>query len=265
VRALVTGAAGGIGRGICRALAEKARAANEEIQIAAVDLHHGPQMDATADELTALGARVVRVQADLGTVEGPVQAVREAVTAFGGLDAVVSNAGTAWSGPLLDYEVADWDRMFAVNTRATWLLAKEAHSALKASGGSIVAIGSISGVYPHMNLGAYGPSKSAVLMLVQVLAQEFGRDGIRVNAVSPGMIRTDGMTAKVYANAEVAAARAGLVPLGRTGEPGDIADVVAFLTGREARYVNGHNLIADGGLGGNHLGRLPGLGSIQRH
>jgi NAD(P)-dependent dehydrogenase (short-subunit alcohol dehydrogenase family) len=155
--------------------------------------------------------------------------------------------------------------MFAVNTRATWLLAKAAHAALKASGGSIVAIGSISGVHPHMNLGAYGPSKAGVLMLVQVLAQEFGRDGIRVNAVSPGMIRTDGMTAKVYANAEVAAARAALVPLGRTGEPGDIAEVVAFLTSREARYVNGHNLIADGGLGRNLLGRLPGLGSIQRH
>jgi len=265
MRALVTGAAGGIGRGICKALAAKARAAGEDAHIAAVDLHTGQEMDTLNSELADLGARVLRLQADMGTVEGPVEAVRQAVSTFGGLDAVVSNAGTAWSGPLVDYQVADWDRMFAVNTRATWLLAREAHGALEASAGSIVVIGSISGVHPHMNLGAYGPSKAAVLMLMQVLAQEFGRDGIRVNAVSPGMIRTEGMTAKVYANAEVAAARAALVPLGRTGRPDDIADVVAFLTSREARYVNGHNLIADAGLGGNHLGRLPGLADIRPH
>ncbi|MFT3818896.1 MAG: SDR family oxidoreductase [Rubrivivax sp.] len=265
MRALVTGGASGIGRGICKALAAKGRSAGEAVRIAVADLDDGPPMDAVADELAALDAQVLRLRADMGTVDGPVSAVRRTVEAFGGLDALVSNAGTAWSRPLVDYDVADWDRMFAVNTRATWLLAKEAHGALKASGGSIVIIGSISGVYAHMNLGAYGPSKAAVLMLMQVLAQEFGRDGVRVNAVSPGMVRTGGMTAQVYADAQVAAARAALVPIGRTGEPPDIADVVAFLTSREARYVNGHNLITDGGLGGNHLGRLPGLGSIQRH
>jgi NAD(P)-dependent dehydrogenase (short-subunit alcohol dehydrogenase family) len=175
----------------------------------------------------------------------------------------VSNAGINRPGALMDYALADWDAMFAVNTRATWLLAKAAYSALKASHGAIVAIASMSGSNAHANLGAYGPSKAAIIMLVKVLAQELGRDGIRVNSVSPGMVRT-GMTARVYADQRVAAERDALVPLGRVATPEDMADVVAFLLGPDARYVNGHDLVVDGGVAGNFLGRLPGLQQITR-
>jgi glucose 1-dehydrogenase len=159
--------------------------------------------------------------------------------------------------------VEDWDRMFAVNTRATWLLAKAAHPALKAAGGAIVAIGSMSGSNAHANLGAYGPSKAAVIMLMRVLAQEFGRDGIRVNSVSPGMVRT-GMTERVYQDRAIAAERDALVPVGRVATPDDMADAVAFLLSSEARYINGHDLVVDGGVSGNFLGRLPGLAQIPR-
>ncbi len=100
-------------------------------------------------------------------------------------------------------------------------------------------------------------------MLVQVLAQELGRHGIRVNSVSPGMVRT-GMTERVYADARVAAERDALVPLGRVAAPEDVADVIAFLLGPDARYVNGHDLVVDGGVSGNLLGRLPGLSQISR-
>src|SRR5262249_39181940 len=119
------------------------------------------------------------------------------------------------------------------------------------------------GTNPHANLGAYGPSKAAVIMLAQVLAQEFGRDGIRVNTVSPGMVRT-GMTAKVYADDRIAAERDALVPLGRVAAPEDMADVIAFLLRPDARYINGHDLVVDGGVAGNFLGRLPGLSQITR-
>jgi len=166
-------------------------------------------------------------------------------------------------GALVDYSVEDWDQLFAVNTRATWLLAKAAHAALETSHGAIVAVGSMSGSNAHANLGAYGPSKAAVIMLVKVLAQEFGRDGIRVNSVSPGMVHT-GMTAKVYEDSGLAAERAGLVPIGRVATPEDIADVIAFLLGPDARYINGHDLVVDGGVAGNFLGRLPGLTRIPR-
>jgi NAD(P)-dependent dehydrogenase (short-subunit alcohol dehydrogenase family) len=100
-------------------------------------------------------------------------------------------------------------------------------------------------------------------MLVAVLAQEFGRDGIRVNSLSPGMVST-GMTAKVYENETIAAERDSLVPLGRVATPEDMADVIAFLLGPDARYVNGHDLVVDGGVAGNFLGRLPGISQITK-
>ena len=121
----------------------------------------------------------------------------------------------------------------------------------------------MSGSNAHANLGAYAPSKAAVIMLMRVLAQEFGRDGMRVNAVSPGMVRT-GMTEPVYKNPELAKQRNELVPLGRVATPEDIADVIVFLLGRDARYVNGHDLVVDGGVAGNYLGRLPGICQIPR-
>jgi glucose 1-dehydrogenase len=199
----------------------------------------------------------------MATADGPGRAVADAVARFGGLEGLVSNAGVNRPGALVDYAVEDWDRMFAVNTRATWLLAKAAHPALKAARGAVVATASMSGSRAHANLGAYGPSKAALINLVQVLAQELGRDGIRVNSVSPGMVRT-GMTARVYADAKISAERDALVPLGRVATPEDIADAIAFLLGPDARYVNGHDLIVDGGVTGNFLGRLPGISHITR-
>ncbi len=263
MRVLVTGAASGIGRATCFRLARDARAAGRAASVAAVDLEGAAGLDGLVTDLAGFGGKALPIRADMATVDGPARAVEQAVAAFGGLDGLVSNAGVNRPGPLVSYPVEDWDRMFAVNTRATWLLARAAHPALKAAGGAIVAVGSMSGSNAHANLGAYGPSKAAVIMLVQVLAQEFGRDGIRVNAVSPGMVRT-GMTERVYADAAVAAERDALVPLGRVATPEDMADVIAFLLGPDARYVNGHDLVVDGGITGNFLGRLPGIGRITR-
>ena len=262
MRALVTGAASGIGRATCLRLARDAKAAGRKAQLAVVDLPSAP-LDSLAGELGKLGAAALPLHGDMATAEAPARVVGEAVARFGGLDGLVSNAGVNRPGPLVSYAVEDWDRMFAVNTRATWLLAKAAHDALAASRGGVVAVASMSGSNAHANLGPYGPSKAALIMLVQVLAQEFGRDGIRVNSVSPGMVRT-GMTAKVYENAAVAAERDALVPLGRVAAPEDMADVIAFLLGPDARYVNGHDLVVDGGVAGNYLGRLPGISQITK-
>jgi glucose 1-dehydrogenase len=263
MRVIVTGAASGIGRATCLRLARDGRAGGRGAKIAAVDVGPSTGLDSLIDELAKLDAEGLAVHADMATADGPARAVDAAISQFGGLDGMVSNAGINRPGPLVQYSVDDWDHLFAVNTRATWLLAKAAHPALKAARGAIVAVGSMSGTNPHANLGAYGPSKAAVIMLVQVLAQELGRDGIRVNAVSPGMVRT-GMTAKVYADERIAAERDALVPLGRVATPEDIADVIAFLLGPDARYVSGHDLVVDGAVSGNFLGRLPGLSQITR-
>jgi len=263
MRVLVTGAASGIGRATCLRLARDERVRGEKVRLAAVDVGASPALDALVNELRSLGAEAIALHGDMGSVDAPGRVVNEAVALFGGLDGLVSNAGINRPGALTTYSVDDWDRVFAVNTRATWLLAQAAHEALAASRGAIVAVGSMSGSNAHANLGAYGPSKAAVIMLVQVLAQEFAPDGIRVNAVSPGMVRT-GMTEPVYRDPKLAAERDGLVPVGRVATPEDIADVIAFLLGPDARYVNGHDLVVDGGISGNFLGRLPGIGRIPR-
>jgi glucose 1-dehydrogenase len=263
MRVLVTGAASGIGRATCLRLARDAKGGQGPTRIAAVDLAPSADLDRLVDELRELGADAQPLYGDMGTADAPARVVGDAVARFGGLDALVSNAGINRPGALVDYAVEDWDRVFAVNTRATWLLGKAAHRALAASGGAIVAVASMSGSNTHANLGAYGPSKAALIMLVRVMAQEFGRDGIRVNSVSPGMVRT-GMTARVYADARIAAERDALVPLGRVATPEDIADAIAFLLGPDARYVHGHDLVVDGGVAGNLLGRLPGLTHITR-
>ena len=263
MRVLVTGAASGIGRATCVRLARDAKTAGRAARVAAVDFGAVGPAGGLVAELRALGADALPLHGDMGTADAPGRAVAEAVQRFGGLDGLVSNAGINRPGPLVEYAVEDWDRLFAVNTRATWLLAKAAHPTLCASGGAIVAVGSMSGTHVHAGLGAYGPSKAAVIMLVRVLAQEFGPDGIRVNTVSPGMTRT-GMTARVYADPRVAAERDALVPLGRVATPDDMAAAIAFLLSPDARYVNGHDLIVDGGVTGNHLGRLPGLSQITR-
>jgi len=263
MRALVTGAASGIGRATCLRLARDARAQGKKAQIAAVDVGPSPGLDGLLDELGKNGAEPLALHGDMGTADAPARVVAEAVSRFGGLDGLVSNAGINRPGRLVEYAVDDWDRVFAVNTRATWLLAKAAYPALKASRGAIVAVGSMSGSNAHANLGPYGPTKAAVIMLARVLAQELAPDGIRVNTVSPGMVRT-GMTERVYADQTIAAARDALVPLGRVATPEDMADVIAFLLGPDSRYVNGHDLVVDGGITGNFLGRLPGIGQIPR-
>lgn len=263
MRVLVTGAASGIGRATCRRLAREARARGQDGKIAAVDLEPSAALDALVEELTALGVETVPLHGDMGAVSDPGRVVTEAVDRFGGLDGLVSNAGINRPGALLSYSVEDWDRLFAVNTRATWLLARAAHPALKAAGGAIVITASMSGSNAHAGLAAYAPSKAAVIMLGKVLAQELGPDGIRVNTVSPGMVVT-GMSYRAYEDPRVAAERDALVPLGRVAQPEDIADAIAFLLSPDARYVNGHDLVVDGGLTGNFLGRLPGLSQITR-
>lgn len=263
MRVIVTGAASGIGRATCLRLAAQGRQSGDAAAIAVVDIAPSPALESLVQELESLGATAFALHGDLGEPESPGRLVVEALERLDGLDGLVSNAGVNRPGRLIEYTVEDWDRLFAVNTRATWLLAQAAHPALQATGGSIVATASMSGSNAHANLGAYAPSKAALIMLVRVLAQEFGTDGIRVNSVSPGMVKT-GMTRQVYENDELAQDRADLVPLGRIAEPEDIADAIAYLLSDEARYVNGHDLVVDGGVTGNHLGRLPGIGAITR-
>lgn len=257
MRALVTGGSQGIGGAVCRRLAADAVMRGETPAIVLTVRKLRADVDELVSTLQEMGARVLPLEAELSDPDTASRVVAAAVEFGGGLDALVSNAGLMGAGgPLAAADVADWDRVFAVNVRAPWLLAKAAFPALTASGGAMVAVASMSGVHPHPNGGAYAASKAALIMLCRQLAQEWGPQGVRVNAVSPGMTRTP-LTRHIYANAEVAERRAGLVPLQRVAEPDDVADAVAFLL--RSAHVTGENVTVDGGFSSSILGHMPGL------
>jgi glucose 1-dehydrogenase len=224
-------------------------------QVAVCASAHADELETLVSEIRAAGGIAVPLVGDLQHEETPAKFVEQAAAALGGLDAVVGNAGITGPGLLATLDIADWDRLFAVNVRAQWLLARAAYQWLRRSRGSMVLVSSMAGVQPYAGGGAYSPSKAAQIMLARQLAQEWASDGIRVNSVSPGFVRTP-MTQAVYDQSELKSAREALVPIHRIAEADtDMAGIVAFLLGTDAGYITGHNLVADGGL----------LDSVQSH
>lgn len=254
--ALITGATGGIGRAIAFTLADAGWA------IAAATSRPGPALDALVAELQARGTRATGLAADLTDPNACIRLVDQAQAFGGDLHTLVSNAGASGPGALATLDVADWDRSFALNCRATWLLARAARPALARTRGSVVAIASMSGLHPHPGYGAYSPAKAALVMLCRQLAQEWAADGLRVNAVCPGMIRTP-LTEAVYRDDATKARREALVPAGRIGTPEDVAAAVRYLVSDAAAYVTGQSLVVDGGLSDHMLQMIPGRPAKQ--
>jgi glucose 1-dehydrogenase len=183
-RILVTGASSGIGRAICL------RLASSGADIAACGSLHGDELNGLVEELRSMGVKAFPLLGNLSDTSVPARLVSDATAVLGGLDAVVSNAGIARPAVLSELSPADWEVVFSVNVRAPWLLAVAAKPWLKLVKGSFVAVASMSGVQPYPGMGAYGPSKSALIMLTRQLAQEWAADGVRVNSLSPGLVRT---------------------------------------------------------------------------
>jgi len=226
--------------------------------IAACEVAETDSVLALAEELQTAGAKVCILTGDLADPEVPSRLVQGAVEVFGGLDAVVSNAGITSPSPLAELEVEAWDEVMNVNLRGGWLLAKAAYPHLKKSRGGLVLVASMSGMRPHRGMGAYSPSKAGTIILGEVLAQEWAPDGIRVNVISPGMIRTP-LTESTYRDNALADARTRLVPLGRIGVPEDIANVIAFFLSPDAAYLTGQNVCVDGAFSSAILSHIPGL------
>ncbi|MGD9933301.1 MAG: SDR family NAD(P)-dependent oxidoreductase [Dehalococcoidia bacterium] len=245
--AVVTGAAGGIGREACL------RFAAEGARVVAVDLAES-DLDGIVTAVKSLGGEAIAAPADVtqsSQVKGYVDA---AVARFGRIDAFFNNAGIeGWVGPSTDYPEEIFDRVMAVNVKGVWLGMKYVVPVMrKVGGGAIVNTASVAGLSGTPTIIAYGASKHAVIGLSKSGALEFGHDNIRVNAICPSPIETRMMRSLERGiNADdpeaVHKMMAANIPLGRYGEPGEVASLVAFLCSDDAKFISGGVYTIDGG------------------
>lgn len=257
MRALVSGGSSGIGAATCVRIAEAAIARGERPMVAVCGHWESEQQEEVVEAVRSMGGEAIGLAGDLADPDVPAQLVAQTVAAFGGLDALVANAGIARPAQICELTLEDWELMFSVNLRGAWLLAKASHEHLRASKGAACFTSSMSGQVPHAGSGAYSPSKAALTMLAQTLALEWAPDGIRVNVVSPGMTHTR-MTEKMYEDPAIKAAREAIIPLGRVASPQDIANVIEFLVSPLAGFVTGQDVCVDGGFTKSILSHIPG-------
>jgi len=248
--AVVTGAGRGIGRDIALCLA--AEGAKVVVNDVGVSLGgEGTTEDPAAQvckEIEAAGGTAVPNHDSVSDFEAAGNIIKTAVDAFGGIDIVVNNAATnPVYGPLLQTDDGVFEKIMAVNVRGPLELTKLAHPHLvKRGGGSVINISSIGGISPEPLLGLYSVSKAALISLTKVMAREWGRDHIRVNALCPGLVRTK-FSAALWQNEQTLKEFVRTLPLGRIAEPEEMVGLALFLAGPAASYCTGGVYVADGG------------------
>ena len=239
--ALVTGAARGIGQAIAWQLA------SQGADLALCDVQ-AEWLEDTAAQAKALGRRVESYALDVVNAAAVTEIVARIVADFGPLDVLVNNAGITRDTLLVRMTEEDWDAVLDINLKGAFLVTKAvAKQMMKQRSGAIVNIASVVGLTGNAGQANYTASKAGLMALTKTAAKELGGRNIRVNAVAPGFIRT-AMTDKLAE--PVKAAMLKLVPLGRPGEPEEVAQAVAFLASDAASYVNGQTLAVCGGMVG---------------
>lgn len=243
--AIITGAATGIGRASAL-LFSRAGA-----RLALADVR-ASELEQTVAAVAAAGGTAIPVVADLVRPEDCAAVVAAAVRAHGRLDVLFDNAGVGTmvvGGSVETIDLERWDLALDVNVRAMYLVSRAAVPHLRAGGGgSIVNTASVSAFQgrPDRPTHAYAASKGAVLALTRAMAVSYGRDRIRVNAICPGVIRTR-LTADIVERAERTAAEGRGIPIGRVGEPEDIARCALFLASDDSSFITGTQIVVDGG------------------
>lgn len=238
---LVTGAGSGIGRATARLFA------TEGAQVIAVDIGE------TVEETATGHPSIVTMRGDVGSEEAVAAIISDAAARNGGLDIVCANAGISGGlAGIFEQTADDWAALFRVNLIGTFLAIKYGSKSMldAGRGGAIVCTASVAGLRAGAGGPAYSASKAGVINLVQTSAQQLTGSGIRVNAVCPGLIET-GMTQSLFnvAREKGHEDKIGqLNPLQRGGQPGEIAQAIAFLASDDASYINGHPLVVDAGL-----------------
>ena len=239
---LVTGASSGIGRACARRLGSE----GARVVLAG---RRRDRLEAVAAELTALGARSLVVTGDVREEAVGHAWVAATLEHFGALDGLVNAAGVIGNGSVWDTTPAEWDRIMDSNARSLYLMTRAAAEALKARKGSIVNLGSVAGNRPYGGLMAYCVSKAAVEMITRCAALDFAPFGVRVNAVSPGVVVTElhTVTQAVADYAAFLERSKTTHPIGRVGQPEEVAALVAFLLSEESGWTTGACVAIDGG------------------
>lgn len=254
---VVIGGASGIGRATALMLGKVGA------KVAVADLDRA-RAEAVAGEITAAGGTSVGLEADVLTPEGAAKVIDDACGALGGLEVVVNIVGMAAWSSILDYDAATWDMELRRNLSHHLYVGQAAARRFLADGvaGRIAMVASVSGLYGAPNHAAYGAAKAGVMALTRSMADEWGRSGIRVNAVAPDCILTPRAEAG-FAAAGVtdidAVMQADGMPLGRWGHPDEIAGPLVFLVSELSSFMTGQTLVVDGGTKAHfpHAGANP--------
>jgi NAD(P)-dependent dehydrogenase (short-subunit alcohol dehydrogenase family) len=245
---VVTGAATGIGRATAHAFVRNGYA------VALVGRRTEP-LEQLAAELRKSGGDAIAAPADVGSREQAATAIGAAVERFGGIDALVNNAGVGDSAPLLDESLERWEETLRINLTGAFLTTQLALPHLIKRRGNVVNVASINGVLAGPGWTSYCVSKAGLIMLAKCVANDYGRQGIRANAVCPGWVRTPmgdrDMDEQARAHGIDREGSYALAhrqhPLGRPAEPEEVADVIAFVASPGAAYITGASIMVDGG------------------
>lgn len=239
---IVTGSSSGIGAATARRFARE----GANVVLNSRSRQDLEQVAADLDE-----ARTLIVDGDVSEKAFASQIVQKTLDRFGGLDVLVNNAGVAAAGMLTEAEDGDIESVIDINVKGTLYLCRAAIPALAesqaAGGGAIINTSSVSGTGGDWTMPIYNAAKGAITNLTRALALQLGASGIRVNAVCPSLTRTE-MSGAIRDDERLLDAFVRRIPLGRPGEPEDVADVIAFLASEDARFVTGANLPVDGGV-----------------
>ncbi len=240
--AIVTGSTRGIGRAIAERLAQR----GASIVVSSRDAGACERVSA---DLRATGAKAIGIAAHVGRTEAIEALVAGTISAFGGIDIVVSNAAVnPYYGPLSQIADDAYERIMNANVRGTLKLANHAFPAMAArGGGSAIFLSSIAGFTGTTGIGAYGISKAALIQLARNLALEWGPKHIRVNCLAPGIVKTDFARA-LWDDPAIAGPAIARSALGRLAEPDDIAGAAVFLASRASAYITGQTIVIDGGV-----------------
>lgn len=240
--AVVTGASKGIGAGIARGLAAEG---------AAVVVNYSSSKegaDRVVADIKARGGKAIAVQGDVAKAADVKKIFAETKQAFGRLDILVNNAGVYNFLPLEEVTEEDFHRHFNINVLGLMLATREAVKLFGDEGGSVINIGSVASDNTPPNSVVYTATKGAVDAVTRVLAKELGPRKIRVNSINPGVIETEGTHAGGFVGSDFEKQFVAQTPLGRIGQPDDIAPVAVFLASDESRWVTGDTLVVSGGL-----------------